>query len=153
MSTISDTRKQRILANLIAYQRAQNKETVSAFVSVERAIQHIPAKSIRNSLVSVEDVRKETVKLAILQQIYRFFCPWKFCRTRDLQKAEGDGTMEEELQHFLPKYRSASHPALVENILGRSVNGSKGERSARSDTVEENSTGKEEIQSEERFCS
>ncbi|KAM3187757.1 hypothetical protein ACTXT7_001675 [Hymenolepis weldensis] len=56
------------LSRLIENQRAENEETVVAFVSVERDVQHILAESIRNTPVLAEDIRKETEKNVVLQR-------------------------------------------------------------------------------------
>ncbi|VDL60204.1 unnamed protein product [Hymenolepis diminuta] len=53
-------------SRLIDNQRAENEETMVAFVSVERDVQHILAGSIRNTPVSAEEIRKETEKDAVL---------------------------------------------------------------------------------------
>ncbi|VUZ40491.1 unnamed protein product, partial [Hymenolepis diminuta] len=50
---------------LIDNQSAKNKETVIASVSLEKDVQHILTKSIRNSPISVVDIRKEAEKDAV----------------------------------------------------------------------------------------
>ncbi|VDL59840.1 unnamed protein product [Hymenolepis diminuta] len=47
------------LSRFIDNKRSPNEETVVAFVSVERDIQHALVESIRNTSVSAEGVRKE----------------------------------------------------------------------------------------------
>ncbi|VUZ41419.1 unnamed protein product [Hymenolepis diminuta] len=56
------------VSHLIDNNRAQNEETGVGFVLVKGDMQHILAESIRNTLVSAEDIWKETEKDAILKQ-------------------------------------------------------------------------------------
>ncbi|VUZ41452.1 unnamed protein product, partial [Hymenolepis diminuta] len=56
------------LSPLIENQSAKNEETVVASVSFEREIQQILTESIRNTPVSVADIRKEAEKDAVPQQ-------------------------------------------------------------------------------------
>ncbi|VDL65121.1 unnamed protein product [Hymenolepis diminuta] len=56
------------LSPLIENQSAENEETVVASVSFERDVQHILAESIRNTPVSVEDIRKEAEIDVVPQQ-------------------------------------------------------------------------------------
>ncbi|VDL59670.1 unnamed protein product [Hymenolepis diminuta] len=60
------------VSHLIDNNRAQNEETGVGFVLVKGDMQHILAESIRNTLVSAEDIWKETEKDAILKQALKF---------------------------------------------------------------------------------
>ncbi|VDL64557.1 unnamed protein product, partial [Hymenolepis diminuta] len=56
------------LSPLIDNQPVKNEETVAASVLFERDVQHILVESIRNTPVSVVDIRREAEKDAVLQR-------------------------------------------------------------------------------------